>query len=412
MTYFAEFRSNLRPFVAATIGSGVGIFLLAYIAAIFSPHLIKEFEWTRSQFALIGLTAIGSILISPIMGRAADKFGTRPVALLGVVGMPICFLAFARMGGSFAEFVAINTAILLLGSATGPMVYTRIVAQRFRKARGLALTVITCAPALVGAVGTPAMTAYIENAGWRAGYVLLAAVFAVAGLLAIILVGPELHTAATSREPQIAKNNFRPALRSRQFWLITGALILCTFPACLHTSQTQLMLLDNGLSIADAAWIISIYAAGTVVGRLACGVALDYYPSHIVASVSMSMPTVGLAVLASNLDGELWIAFAMLLIGFAQGAEGDIVAYLVARWFSVEIYSSVLGIVFTFMGISITVGALILSLVLKVSDSFAPFVGASSAFVFMGSTLFFLLGMPPSEKPLNDTRDERADNKR
>src|SRR3546814_10152847 len=70
----------------------------------------------------------------------------------------------------------------------------------------------------------------------------------------------------------------------------------------LHNLQMKMMLLDNGASSMVAAAILSSYATGVLVGRLLCGVALDRWPAHIVAAVSMGLPCIGLLLIAAPLD--------------------------------------------------------------------------------------------------------------
>jgi nitrate/nitrite transporter NarK len=77
--------------------------------------------------------------------------------------------------------------------------------------------------------------------------------------------------------------------------------------------------------------MVSIYATGTIIGRIICGLALDKFPTHLVAAISLSLPAIGYAVLASDLDGISAIGAAMLLIGLSVGAEGELISFMVAR---------------------------------------------------------------------------------
>jgi hypothetical protein len=74
------------------------------------------------------------------------------------------------------------------------------------------------------------------------------------------------------------------------------------------------------------------------------------------------------------------------------GGEGDVVAYLVVRNFGVRVYSSVLGIMTAAIATSSSVGAALLSLTLKLSGRYSPFLIASAVAIAIGSLLFLLLG--------------------
>jgi MFS family permease len=184
---------------------------------------------------------------------------------------------------------------------------------------------------------------------------------------------------------------FAAIARNRVFWLIAIAMFLCTLQTPLHSAQLNLMLLDNHISTATAARMVSVYAIGTVIGRIACGLALDKFVTYLVAAASMVLPAIGYAVLASDLDAVAAIAFAMLLVGLAVGAESDLLSYLVARYFRLEIYSTVASLVYSAVFMASATGAVTLSLTLRLTDSFSLFLWLVSLTILCGSLLLLRL---------------------
>jgi MFS family permease len=87
---------------------------------------------------------------------------------------------------------------------------------------------------------------------------------------------------------------------------------------------------------------------------------------------------------------------AALLFGLTCGAESDIVAYLVVRNFGVRIYSSVAGILAATVAISAVLGALTLSLMLKLFGNYAAFLTVAGVLVVVASGLFLLLPFNPA----------------
>jgi hypothetical protein len=104
------------------------------------------------------------------------------------------------------------------------------------------------------------------------------------------------------------------------------------------------------------------------------------------------LPGVGFAVLASPFDAWIMVASAVAMSGLAQGAEGDVAAYIVARRFGLPIFGLVIGLVGAATAFGASSGALILSFMLKRWDSFAPFVAFSAVVTILGALLFLLLG--------------------
>jgi MFS family permease len=151
------------------------------------------------------------------------------------------------------------------------------------------------------------------------------------------------------------------------------------------------MLVDNGLSPATGAWVLSLYAVSTIVGRLACGLALDRFPTPIVTMICMIPPAFGYLLLATDLDAVTVIAFAMVLVGFTVGAEHDLLSYLVSRYFKLRIFSSTLSLLMCCALAASATGAILVSTTLRIADTFAPFLYLVSGMILVGSLLFLLL---------------------
>ena len=148
---------------------------------------------------------------------------------------------------------------------------------------------------------------------------------------------------------------------------------------------------DQQITMQTAANIVTIYAFGTVVGRIACGLALDRYSTPIVTTVSMILPSLGFMMLASDMNTVPMIGAAMFLVGLSIGAESDLISYLVARYFKLRIYNTTLGLVFCVSFLASSSGAVLISLTLARWNSFSPFLFAMSVAVALGSMLFLLL---------------------
>ena len=412
MTYLGELRSHWRPLLAAAVGLGSGLSLNLYITSIFAPYLLADFGWSKSQFALTGSMTLLTLFCMPVIGRLTDRFGVRRMATVGVVAMPLSFLAFSAYHGGIGGFVVIYGLQIVIGTATSATVYSRLVAERFDLARGIALAIVSCGPALVGAIGSPLLNGFIEAHGWRAGYQALAAFSTFTGAIALMLV-PSLPKAAakvmTAQRP--ASRDYAQIIRQPAFWILVGGIFLCSPTLALHNQQMKMMLLDNGASSSAAAMMISSYAVGVIVGRFACGLALDRLPAHAVAAISMGLPSIGLFMIASSFDSTPVLAAGVMLMGLSMGAEGDIMGFLVMRYFGVQVYSSVLGLSVAGLGIASAMGSALLSLSLKLTDSFTPFIVFCGFSVLIGASLFTLLGRPSIARMASRVQaSQQADN--
>jgi MFS family permease len=398
LSYFGELRSNIRPLLAAALGIGTSLPFDAYTNSIFAPYLVKEFHWERSQFALYGLVAVATAIVLPFVGRLTDRFGVRPVAMVGTLLMPFVFIGYSQMQGSFAVFLGLSALKLTFGHMTSAIVYTRLIAENFRRAQGLALTIVNCTPAALGAIAAPVLTWSIETYGWRFSYPAVATFSLVCGVVALLLIprragegsASALGAAPAHEKPDLHRD-LALLVRSRVFWIILAGMYLCMIATPLQSSQLTIMLRDNGLTGTTAAWVVSVFAISNIAGRIACGLALDRFPTPFVTTLCMIVPALGFFLLATDLDALGVITFSMVLAGFAVGAENDLMSFLVARYFKLRIYSSTGSLLMCTVLLATTTGSLLISASLKWANSFAPFLYLLSGTVLVGSLLFLLL---------------------
>ncbi len=392
--YLGELRRNWRVLAAASLGMAVGLQMFSYITSIFAPFLIKDFGWARSTFALIGFTMLVTLPTMPIAGRLTDRFGAKRMALAGVLLLPIVIYLFSFLKGDFRYYFACSAGILMVGCLTSPVTYTRLIVDKFENARGLALTIVMSAPALTGIIAPPFITDYIAEHGWRAGYNALAIFVLIGGLAAIALIPPGCGVAPVRAKASVGtpkERHFREVLGSKVFWTIFAGVLLTTIHTPLHGSQFVLLIKEQGFDPMAAARMLQIYSLGTLIGRITCGLALDHYPARIVATVSMVLPAFGLALLASPLDSGWVIAAAVFLVGVTVGAEGDLLSFLVGRFFRIEVFGTALGMCYCALYIASISGVLLNSRLLAIYDTFTPFLWLTSGLVLFGSFLFLRL---------------------
>lgn len=391
--YLGELLANWQPMLAACMGLIAGTVSI-YLNNLFSPHLIAEFGWDKADFALIGMTTAISVVALPIAGRLADRFGMRRIALVGVVGLPVVFVGLAFQPGSFAVFFLFSTAQMLIVSAlAGIVVYTRLLVRYFVKARGLALGIASCTPALATTLFSPALSWFIEAFGWRAGYLVMAAVAGILGAAALLTVPRDFRDAdSRPSHARTARKDYGELLRSRAFLVIFGAMILCNLHFSMQTTQLSLIMQERHMSAQWASVMISIFAMGVIIGRIVCGIALDRYEPRGVAFLCFLFPAAGLAIMATGSGGPVLMGVGIMSLGFSVGAEGDVAAYLATRYFRPELYSSVVGLFASAMAISALIGAFVLNRIVAATNGYSLFLLIASVSVLSGAVLFLLLG--------------------
>lgn len=397
--YRQELKQHSRALFAASAGLASGFLLNHYIANIFGPRLVEAFGWSRSQFALVGAFGLINLATIPLVGRLTDRIGARPVAAVGVVAFPLTFLALSQMQGSFTAFVLISIAqYLLCGATTTSIVYSRLIAERFLSARGLALAIGATAPALVGMAGSPLLQMLIDSQGWRAGYIGVAAYVAIVGTLALMLMPARTaEKRAAGTKSGMDRAGYRLIFKNRTFWHLFIGFLLCNLIYPLQSSQMTLMLAEQGVTADKAAWMVSLFAGGVLAGRFLCGLALDRFPSHLVATIALGLPSFGLIAIASGFGSPLMLGVAVMVMGLSLGAESDLAAYLVMKHFDLRIYGTVLSLVVTALALSASLGSMLLSATLAMTGTFIAYMMLSAAACVVGALSFLMLG--PTRAP-------------
>lgn len=397
--YFREFGAHWPTLMGATLGLALGAALNHYMTSLFAPPLIAEFGWDKSQFALVGTLGLATMLVVPFAGRFTDRYGARIAASIGFVAVPLTFLGFSVMSGSIYEFFAITVVQHVFGVLTTTLVFSRVIVERFDDTRGMALAVLMSGAPLVGAVVVPLVGGVIEDEGWRAGYRVLAAISALGGIAAVTLVGrrrkdgEKTSSALPTRGPaRITRGEFLTMIRKPAFILIIAGMFFCNFPQVIVYSQLKLVLMESGATSTFATYVVSLYAIGVVVGRFMSGLALDRVSPQVVAAVALGLPALGFLTLASPLNQAWLLAGAVLLIGLAQGAEGDIGAYLTSRTFDMRHFSLIYSFLIASMGLANAVGSIVLSVTLGATDRFGLFLLLAAALTIVGALCFYMTG--------------------
>ena len=392
----------------------VGSSLPAMVANLFAPKLIAEFGWTKAQFSLGASVSIFLIFFIPLLGRFADRVGPRFAAKVGFIAVPAGFTAYSFQSAPIYQYFIIMFVMAVFGVLTSAMVFGRVIVDRFDTARGMALAVGMSVSPLIGAALLPVIGHVIDSEGWRTAYRVLAAFSATGGVVAILLIGKRSPTethAAQAKPAPLPRAELFALIRQPAFLLLIGGMILLMLPTVMLASQLKLVLAESGTSSQFATWLVSLSAVSVVIGRIACGYALDRARIHIVSFIALLMPAIAFVAIASPFD-QSWVLFcAILVVGMATGAEGDIGAMIISRKFDVRHYSLVYSCLAAAIGFSAAVGAIILSVTLSRTDSYNSFLLIAAGCTVIAAFCFLLLGKVPDHAPkhANEVVDMIAD---
>lgn len=396
--YIGELTKNWRPLLAATIGIGTGMSLAGTVISTMAPSLIRDNHWSPEAFAYVGSLGLFSSLALPFVGRLADVLGVRLTALIGMVAMPLIYLALSLMDGSIGMYSVLFVAQGVIGMTTTATVYCRLPVQYIQHSRGLALAIVASGPALFGMLVGPILNTVVETEGWRTGYQFLAMFAVVMGIITFLLIPPGSRSHGVVSTRRRAREDYPMIFRSTAFWMLGASMLLCNLPQTIPQAQLKNLILENGMTGMMMGQATIAMMAGQISGRMIAGFAIDRMNPYRVAFLTMALPSIGLFILASSFDAYLAVMLSVYFIGFTFGAEGDVVAYLVARRFGVDVYSSVMGLITAVTSASTSLGAILLGVTLGRTGNFNLFLIITGTAVVAGSLLLLLLGRADAPK--------------
>ena len=90
-----------------------------------------------------------------------------------------------------------------------------------------------------------------------------------------------------------------------------------------------------------------------------------------------------------------WAATAAFFLGFAAGAEADLIAYLAGRYFGMAHYGKIYGMLYLPFGVASAFSSLLYAYVRDVTGSYDPIIFVAIFGFVIGGALLLLLGRYP-----------------
>ncbi len=363
-----EFRRHWTALLAAGSGVMLGISALpAYVLGVFAGPMTREFGWSLGAYqAGTLLFTLAILLCSTWIGSLCDRHGARAVAM---VGMPLGAVGVA--GLSLAQQPAWSWWLLmfvaaLLGSGTLPTVWTRMVNVLFVRRRGLALGVVLSGSGLFALFGAPLAQRLIEMFGWRGAWLALALLPLVVGwaVVALAFHGDDRPASVDAAHGARAVDGVAPAglthveaMRQYRFWIMALGFGAITIGVGGMNSNFVPILVSKGFGAGDAAQLFGTLGLAIAVGRLSIGFVIDRIWAPGVAAAVLGLPAISAWLLIGGEVTRTDALVAAALLGFAQGAEYDFLAYMTARYFGMAHYGRIYGRIVIPIIIATAVGA-------------------------------------------------------
>ncbi|MFN0002750.1 MAG: MFS transporter [Pseudohongiellaceae bacterium] len=344
---------NTTDGILTTVGSTVGLSFGPSVIAIlavspFIPSIEQEFGWSRVQVSLaITIVSYMIVLVSPLQGFLVDRFGPRKVILSSIPMFALGLAAFYWQPNNLAVFYGLWALIPILSIGLWPLGYLQAVSRWFDRRLGLALG---CANAGIGVGSTIVpliITTLISMYDWRTAFLGLAA-------MVLFVTWPAVYFCV--REPSLTDEfaaqravqkafglSFAQATKQPAFYVLMGSFFLLGMTATSLVTQQVPLLMEAGWTQTDASYVQALFGFALLFARVLVGFVID----HIFAPLVMLVVSIGgaAACILYAVYPDAGIVSAMLL-GLLLGAEFDVLAFLIKRYFGNVAYGKIYGVIF------------------------------------------------------------------
>jgi MFS family permease len=348
--------------LAVMTGLATGIASVNLFAIqIFQRPVTAEFGWSQPAYTAVLLVGtIITVISSPLIGWLFDRGGVRRYALVSTVLFALLLGSLYFLTPNLVHFYAVFALAPLIGAGTSSVAYARVIARWFDARRGQALGAALAGIGIGGAVLSAVTQELIQVVGWRSAYVGLAALllFVTLPLLVVFLkdtpeeagVGVDGTALGTERVARAVSApvgfTMQEVFRLPRFWLMISAFLVLAMGIGGVMLQLVPIMIARGVEPAQAAAFPAVLGLALIVGRAFAGFLMDRYFAPYVAAGILVFPIVGVALLANGATGTVALLGAAFL-GIAAGAELDVIAYLVAKYFGTVSYARVYGFLYS-----------------------------------------------------------------
>ncbi|WP_241255198.1 MFS transporter [Altererythrobacter sp. BO-6] len=405
-----EFSKGWTVLLAGVLGVMCGASPIPYNVIGFTAEPLQaEFGWSQTQ-VLLPITLFGVIasVLAPVFGWMADRFGVRPVALWSLFAFGLAFAAIsltptANEPSTLYIYYGFWVALGLVGIGSTPVTWSRAINLWFFKHRGLALGILLMGTSLAAIIIPKFAVWVIQTQGWRAMFAAVALFPAVALVIAFFLFREprpdERPKAIESASGRLTGVTLATALKDYRFWLIwlSIGLIAAAFGGAFINMPTMLRL--RGVEAQTAATVMGILGLGIFAGRLITGALLDRFWQGFVAFPLLCLPAISAWLLLGDSITFPLAAMAGFLLGFAAGAESDLIAYLTGRYFGMANYGKIYGMLYMPFGLFSAASPVIYAQVFDRTSSYDPMLMVSIGMFIAGGALLLFLGRYPTQFP-------------
>jgi sugar phosphate permease len=363
-----------------------------YGLPFFFDFWVTDFGWSRAT--VTSGPIFGKIIIGPLFGFLAgwfiDRFGPKKLMIFGIMICSFAVIGLSRMTSLF-EFYTLYMLMALGYMCGGPLPNQVLISRWFSTSRGKAMGIAYLGIG-IGGMFVPQIAKWLNmQLDWRSSLTVLGALMLVISLPMALFVKENPQGYSKENKKDELKIPFSKILKNRYFYLLAiGSM--CSIGAVAGISQNLKLFfsLDLKYSQGEAANVISLVLAASIIGRLLMGCLSDrYHKKYVMILIYSLVSTSILLLFFASTPGVIYV-FAFIF-GIGLGGDYMIIPLMAAELFGLKVMGRVMGLILTVDGLGEALGPVVAGGIRDHSGSYAMGFTALIALSVLGTIAVALL---------------------
>jgi sugar phosphate permease len=295
-----------------------------YGFTVFFLPVTAELGLSRAATSLaFSLARAQGSFASPLVGYLVDRYGPKPMMITAAFLAGVGYILFSWVH-DYTSFLIVYLGVISISFTAGFVHAPTIVANNwFIRLRARAMTVVSAAVPIGGAIITPALAVLIRIFGWRQAALISGILFLVIGLPLALTIrkspesmgmapdGEPLESAAHTRADTNAATGkserhvtARQALRSPIFWTLIVSMTARSAAFTTVTTHFIPMMVWKGLSQTEASVLLAGFAIVNLPIHFLLGWIGDFVNKPKLTAICMFLGVI--AVLPMQWSNSLW----------------------------------------------------------------------------------------------------------
>jgi len=391
------------------VSSGIGF----YGHGVILDPLREQYGWSKAAISFaVTIYFLTAGAMGMFIGRQVDKYGPKPVLVLGSIIFGFGFALLSRVGELW-QFYAVYLIMAIGWSGTSLIPINTLIANWFIRKRGMAMGITMTGLSLGGVILVPLAVFLTSRWGLKIALPILGAMFWVVIIpIALLFMkrrpsdlgqhpdGEEPVTTPADGEPSQPngyETQYRPwtgpqAMRTMTFWAIVAAFMLA-LGGQIAFLMHQVSFLSQYIGPAGAASAVSVTAGASIAGRLFLGPIADRFDKRYVSMACFLIQ--GSAVLALAYTNHVVVLYlGTFAFGLTMGGILMMQSLIIGECFGLVSFGTVSGWAGLFSMSGGAFGPLVAGLIYDATQSYRM-AFTIFAFASMMAMLAILFARPP-----------------